>query len=229
MSLLDYGKNEPVSDSFQAFLVVNANFTAIEEYPIIATDMIAKTAPKKIMPFSKAINYRGDLSDTFVCTYEADTSFERVRKNPKKYLEFLKRTAGIIGFDYSIHTDMPLIKQKAQINDNLSLTYYFGENGIPIIPNIRCGVDELLPEFLAAIPKHSLIAIGVHGFCKYKFEKYEWFCFLEKILLELEPAGVIVYGALNDPIFAIFKEKYDFYFYTPWIYTHGKEGAKDGN
>lgn len=79
MSLINYGKNEPVSDSFQAFLVLNASFTAIEEYPIITADMIAHTPPKKIIPFSKAINYRGDLSDTFICTYEANSSFERVR------------------------------------------------------------------------------------------------------------------------------------------------------
>ena len=229
MSLIKYGKNEPVNDTFQAFLVTNAKFTATEEYPIIPLETVSKITPTKIMPFSKAINYRGDLSDTFICTFEADSSFERIRKNPKKYLEFFKRTAGLIGFDYSVHTDMPLIKQKSQINDNLSLTYYFGVNGIPVIPNIRCGVDELLPEFITAIPKHTLIAIGVHGFCKYKFEKYEWFCFLEKILRELEPTGIIVYGSLSDHIFDTFKEKYNFYFYTPWIYTHGKEVTKYGN
>lgn len=230
MMILNYGKNEPVTDSFQGFLVFNAKFTSTEEYPILPVDTVALKPPKKIMPFSKAINYHGNLKDTFICTYESDNSFERVRKNPRKYLSFFKRTAGIIGFDYSIHTDMPLIKQKSQINDNLSLTYFYGKNGIPVIPNIRCGVDELLPEFISAIPKHSLIAIGVHGFCKYKFEKYEWYCFLEKILPVLEPSGVIVYGSLNSTIFDTFKEKYNFYFYTPWIYTHGEEEVeKNGN
>lgn len=229
MSLFIYGKCEPVADSFQSFLVTNANFTSVEEYPIIPAEMIATNPPKKIMPFSKAINFRGDLSETYICTYEADSSFERIRKHPKNYISFLNRTAGVIGFDYSIHTDMPLIKQKSQINDNLSLTYFYGNNGIPVIPNIRCGVDELVPEFLSAIPKHCLIAIGAHGFCKYKFEKYEWYCFLEKILVDLEPSGIIVYGTLNDAIFDEFKEKYDFHFYTPWIYTHGKEVTKNVN
>lgn len=46
MNLLNYGKNKPVKDSFQAFLVEDANFTAIEEYPMIATDMIARTVDK---------------------------------------------------------------------------------------------------------------------------------------------------------------------------------------
>ena len=59
-----------------------------------------------------------------------------------------------------------MIMQKSQIYDNLSLTYFYGTNGIPVIPNIRCGDDDLLPEFLEAIPKKSMIAIGTHGFCK---------------------------------------------------------------
>ncbi len=229
MSLLKYGKNEPVTDSFQAFLVSKAKFTPMEEYPMIPIEMVSKKIPEKIMPFSKAIHYQGNLSDTFICTYEADDMFERVRRNPRKYISFFKRTAGLIGFDFSIHTDMPLIKQKSQMNDNLSLTYFYGNHEIPIIPNVRCGVDELLPEFMEALPKHSLTAIGVHGFYKYKFEKYEWYCFLEKILAGLEPSGIIVYGALKDSVFDKFKENYNFYFYTPWIYHHGKESVIDGN
>ena len=106
------------------------------------------------------------------------------------------------------------------MNDNLSLTYYYGSNNIPIIPNVRFGVDELAEDFLLAIPKHSLIAIGVYGFYKHKFEKYEWYCFLEHILPLLQPTGVVVYGNLNDKIFDPFKKCYHFHYYTPWIYTN---------
>lgn len=92
---------------------------------------------------------------------------------------------------------MPIIKQKSQINDNLSLTYFYGKQGIKVIPNIRCGVDDLLKEFLNSISKHSLIAVGTYGFIKENYKKYEWFCFLETIIKELEPSGIVVYGTLN--------------------------------
>lgn len=165
---MNFKIEEPVSDSFQAFLVEGATLTKSEEYPIIPADFVNKEVPKDIMPFEKAITYQGDLSNTFICFFAPDKSFERVRRNPARYLNFFKRTAGIIGFDFSIHTDMPIIKQKAQINDNLSLTYFFGKHGIPVIPNARCGVDELLPEFLEALPKGCIIAVGTHGFIKEK-------------------------------------------------------------
>ena len=83
---------EKVEDSFGAYLVEGARFSKHEEYPIIEERMIAKTIPVNIMPFSKAINYRGDLRNTFICTYSPDKTFERVRRNPQKYLNFFKRT-----------------------------------------------------------------------------------------------------------------------------------------
>ncbi len=116
-----------VEDSFQAFLVEGASFTEKEEYPILESWMVSKVPPQKIMPFDKALNHRGDLSDVHVCTYARDRTFERIRRNPGKYLSFFRRCAGLIGFDFSVHSDMPAIKQKAQMNDSLSLTYYYGK------------------------------------------------------------------------------------------------------
>lgn len=218
-----------VPDSFQAYLVEGACFTKGEEYPILREDMISKNIPLNIMPFNKAFTYRGDLSNTFICFFEPDDTFERIRKHPKMFLNFFKRTAGIIGFDFSIHSDMPVVKQKAQMNDNLSLTYFYGNNGIKIIPNLRCGIDELIPEFLETIPKHSIIAIGTHGFIQKIQEKNEWFCFLEKITKELEPKKIVVYGSLTGKLFDTLKKEQKFAFYEPWITNRVKEVKRHGN
>ena len=220
-------ENKEVEDSFQAFLVEGANFTKNEEYTIIEDWMISNVPPKKIMPFDKAINYQGNLSDVYICTYARDSTFERIRRNPKKYLHFLKKCGGLIGFDYSVHTDMPIVKQKSQMNDNLALSYYYGKENIKIIPNIRYGIDELADEFLSAIPKHSLIAIGTHGFIKEIPAKAEWYCLLEKILNVLEPSGIVVYGKLSGSIFNDFEGKCKFYCYEPWIYSNRKRKGGD--
>ena len=222
-------ENNLVEDSFQAYLVEGANFTNEEEYPILEKWMVPEIPSKIIMPFDKALNYQGDLSEVFVCTYARDCTFERVRRNPKKYENFFRRCKGLIGFDFSVHSDMPVIKQKCQMNDNLSLTYYFGKRGNKVIPNIRYGKDDIADEFLAAIPKHSLVSIGTHGFIKEIPQKAEWYCFLEKIIKQLEPSGIIVYGKLSGKIFAEFEEKCKFYFYEPWIYFERKKRNNYGN
>ena len=221
--------NGIIRDSFQAFLVEEANFTDNEEYPIIERWMIPNIPPKKIITFSEAINYHGDLSDYYVCFYAQDESFERIRRNPKKYDSFFKRCAGIIGFDFSIHTDMPIIKQKSQINDNLCLTYYYGKQGNRVIPNIRCGIDELLPEFLSSVPKHSLIAVGTYGFIKEKQQKAVWYCFIEEIIKKLEPSGIVVYGTLTKDILNDFGQSTNFYLYDSWSVRRRKGREIDGD
>lgn len=218
-----------IEDSFQSFLVEGASFTQVEEYPIIEDWMVSKSIPTKIMPFDKALNYRGNLKDVYVCTYARDCTFERVRRTPKRYLNFFERCAGLIGFDFSVHSDMPIAKQKTQMNDNLSLTYYYGKEHNYVIPNIRYGIDELADEFLSAIPKHCLIAIGTHGFIKEIPEKAEWYCFLEKVIKTLEPSGIIVYGNLSGKIFKEFEDKCKFYYYKPWIYSNRKSKGGDSN
>ena len=219
---------EKVEDSFGAYLVEGARFSKHEEYPIIEERMIANTIPLDIMPFNKALNYRGDLSKTFICTYSPDKTFERVRRNPQKYLNFFKRTAGLIGFDFSIHSDMPLIKQKSQIYDNLALTYYYGNNDVPIIPNVRSGIDELTPEFLQCIPRNSTIAIGTHGFMKEMHEKYEWYCFLKEVINTLRPKNIIVYGTLSSKMFDEFKKNTNIICYSSWISERWRR-AKNGD
>lgn len=222
-------KKNKVPDSFQAYLVKGASFTKNEEYPILEKYMISKDIPIKILPFNKAIRYKGDLSNTFVCFYSPDESFERIRKYPKRYVNFFKKTAGIIGFDFSIHSDMQIIKQKQQMNDNLSLTYFYGKCGIPIIPNIRCGIDELIYEFLETIPKNSIIAVGTHGFIKRKEEKCEWLCFFETIIKTLNPKKIIVYGSLSGVILESFKDNDLFVIYKPRISSHFEEVANHVN
>lgn len=215
-------QTKAVEDSFQAFLVNEAHFTGVEEYPIIPRDMISRHTPKKIIPFSKAINYQGNLEDTFICTYSPDKTFERIKRAPVRYVNFFRRTAGLIGFDFSVHSNMPVVKQKGIMFDNLALTYYYGSRGIPIIPNLRCGIDELFPEFAEAIPKKSLVAIGTHGFCDTVREQCEWYCFIERVISLLQPSEIVVYGSLRGKIFDDFKNIQKFVFFTPWINAHRK-------
>ena len=225
-------KDGIVLDLFQAYLVEGASFTANEEYPILKKSMSPSFPPKKIMPFSTAITFQGDLSDCYVYFYSPDETFERIRRNPRSYLNFFKRCGGIIGFDFSVHSDMPLVKQKSQLNDNLSLSFFFAKNGVPLIPNCRGGSDCLNDEYLEAFPKHSYIALGVHGFVKRKEQKHEWRVWILTLIQKLEPKGFIVIGHLPQDIINDYKDVVEFHIYDSFIEerrNHHKEARDHGN
>ncbi len=216
-------KNNVVEDSFQSFLVDGANLTDGEEYPVIKEDMVPAFPPTKVMPFCKAVTYRGNLSDHFIYFYSQDGTFERVRRNPRRYLRFFKRCKGIIGFDFSVHTDMPLVKQKAQLNDNLSLSFYFANHGVPLYPNCRGGSDCLNDEYLSAFPSHTYIALGAHGFVQLKEQQHEWRLWIDKIVKQLEPIGFVVVGHLPKDIIEDYKDVVEFHCFDSFIEERSKE------
>ena len=62
-----------------------------------------------------------------------------------------------------------------------------------------------------------MLQLGHTDFVKTIPEKYEWVCFLEKIIMELEPEKIIVYGTMTGKIFDDIKLNQDFVFYDSWI------------
>ena len=219
-------------DSFKAFLIKNADLTNNEGYPIIKKDMISKDLPLNIITFKESKKIPKDKrKNYYICTFSPDKSFFSVFNNPKRYVDYFKQFAGLIGFDYSVHSDQPPIVQKQQMNTNLSLTYYYGNNGINVIPNIRTGSTYISEEFYDAIPKGTLVAVGTHGFIKKRSQKYEWYFSLKEIIDKLNPSGIVIYGTLNGKLFDRIKARVPIYQYDAWSdrkYKKEKE-LKHGN
>ncbi|MBR1669891.1 MAG: DUF4417 domain-containing protein [Butyrivibrio sp.] len=204
-------KKKKVKDVFKAYLTVGAERTPVEEYPIISSWMVPTELGKvKIIPFSKWKDVGRHIGEYYICFYCEDDKFLAVLNNPKKYIKLFRRAKGIIGFDYSVYSDMPVYKQKSQMGDNLSLTFYYGMLNIKVIPNIRFGIEATCEDFLKAIPKRSTIAIGSYGCVHSKEEQERYRHFLKHILFELDPKNVIVYGAMPVEIFEPYLDKYTF-------------------
>lgn len=213
--------NKQVKDNFHAFLVKEATFTPNEEYPILKREFISNEIPKKIIPFDKSKEIKmKDRKNYYVCFYCADETFNKTYTYPKKYLNYLSTFAGVITQDWSIHEDLPIIKQKENMNKNLEIAYYYGSNGLSIIPNIRVGTDRIKEEYYKTIPKHSTIAIGTYGFIKSIKEQENFDAFIEDIIHYLEPHDIIVYGAMPKRVFDKYiKYGIRFHQYDPYITT----------
>ncbi|MGN1076642.1 MAG: DUF4417 domain-containing protein [Candidatus Enteromonas sp.] len=187
--------------------------------------MVADEPPKDIVQWDR----RRDVVDpdsTAICFYCNDQGFTPILNNPKAYVEKLSQYACVIGLDPSPYDNMPLVVQKSQIYLNIALTYFYGSKGIKIIPNVRIGDSRTL-SCLEAFPKRTLIAIGTHGFTHRLDNRWVFADQVDKIVNELEPSGIIVYGPASDQIFAFSKLKgipiYQYDSYTM------KENEKDRN
>ena len=198
-------KTPYVRDVYLAYLIDGAERTETDGFAKIEEWMVATEPPKEIIQWDR----RSDVtnpSETGMCFYCNDPGFQPILGNPKAYIEKLRKYEMIVGLDASPYWNMPLWVQKSQIGLNIGITYFYGSQGIKVIPNVRLGDDETLSS-LEAYPKHTLIAIGTNGFThklevRYKFAKQ-----MRQIIDLLEPAGICVYGPVPDGIFAYAREK----------------------
>ncbi len=212
-----------IRDVFLAELTMGARRTRPDGYPIIEEWMVAKTPPKELFQWDRRCDVKNPKESgmSFYCN---DSGFIPILNNPQGYTDKLRIYECVVGIDPSPYDNMPLVVQKSQIFDNLAITYYYGKQGLKIIPNVRLGNNETIGA-LSAYPKGTLIAIGTHGFTK-NLENRDVFKNQVSIVVEVvKPSGIIVYGSVSEYIFKAAIDKgipiYQYDSYTM------KQNAKD--
>ena len=218
-----------IDDGFNPELLEAALFDGILEMPCIERpDKIV--IPDSMIPFSK--RNQSTSHNEFVVFYEYDVTFGSVLKNPKAFIEELKRFPGVVSLDTSVYVDSPLMVQMANVFRSRTVGRYFQEAGCYVIPNVRWGDERsyttcVLPEKFAflGLPKKSIYCIGTYGACKTKEEKRHLRNGLIAMLDELEPEVVLVYGAMPDSVFDGLKDRTQFINYPDWLSS--KKRRKD--
>ena len=223
--MLKKSKSPYLRDVYLAYLIDGARRTETDGFPIIEEWMVATQPPTEIIQWDRRADVE-EPSITAISFYCSDPAFQPILANPKRYTEKLKKYGLVIGLDASPYDNMPLWVQKSQIGLNLGTTYYYGSQGIKIIPNVRLGDNRTLSS-LEAYPKGTLIALGTNGFTHKLSVRYKFAEQVQIIVDTLNPSGICVYGPIPDDIFSYVRLKgipiYQYDSYTM------KENAKDKN
>lgn len=199
--MLRKSKTPYVRDVYLAYLIDGAERTETDGFAKIEEWMVATEPPKEIIQWDRRQDVL-DPSNTGMCFYCCDPGFQPILGNPKRYTEKLKQYNCVIGLDASPFDNMPLWVQKSQIGLNLGITYYYGMQGIKVIPNVRLGDNRTISS-LEAYPKHTLISIGTNGFTRTLDNRYIFAKQIQMIIDELEPSGICVYGPASNELFGI--------------------------
>jgi len=203
--MLHKAKTPYVRDVYLAYVIDGAERTKTDGFPIIEKWMVATEPPKEIIQWDRRYDVK-DYSNTAISFYCVDPAFQPILGNPMAYTEKLRKYKYVIGMDASPYDNMPLWVQKSQIGLNLGITYYYGSQGIKIIPNVRLGNNRTLSS-LEAYPHHTLISVGTNGFTHKKDNRLLFAAQLKTIVDVLEPNGICVYGPIHKDIFSYVIEK----------------------
>ena len=176
-------------DVFNAFLVAFATYAGFFEFPRIRPTF---DIPNRLIAFSKALSCKD--CDQWVHFYEDDHLFERIWRNPRKYLEILKHYNGVILPDFSLYRDMPLVMQLWNIYRSRAIGHWLQINGVKVIPNIRYGDRRTFRVSCDGIEKHCVIAVGSHGNMKHKADRDIFLAGFDVVVKTLQPSTVVIYG-----------------------------------
>ena len=188
-------------DVFNAFLVSLAYYAGIFEFPIIQP---TNWVPNRLIPFSKAVGSKD--YDQWVHFYEFDYQFERVWRNPRRYLDILGRFNGVILPDFSIYRDMPFVMQLWNIYRSRAIGFWLQANGIKVIVNVRWGDKRTYRFCCDGVARGCTIAVGTNGAIGGADDRHHFVGGLKVVVKRLAPRAIVVYGSAPDDIFGRYRE-----------------------
>ena len=199
---VDEEKNkEDTQNKVEGILNLNkATFNGVGKYDIPQIEPV-----KSIPEITEWIGFNYVLSDNKpsvnkgVHFFIDDYQFERVFKNPEKYIEKLSEYGCVLSPDFSPYADMPMATQIFNHYRKHWCGRYFQENYVTVVPTVRASTDERSFEwFLDGEPKNGIIAYSSMWTKKdtdtYDYSKKEWDLMIET----LKPKKVLVYGEIFD-------------------------------
>lgn len=194
-------KRNGCKDVFNAFLVSMARYGGLFEFPCTEP---CHEVPNRLIAFSKAVNSKD--YDQWVHFYEDDYLFERIWRNPKRYLSILKQYNGVILPDFSLYCDMPFAMQLWNIYRSRAIGNWLQAHGVKVIVNVRFGDRRTYRCTCDGVSKHCVIAVGSHGILKNKKDREDFTAGLDTVVRILQPSAIVVYGSAPDAIFAKYKD-----------------------
>ena len=124
----------------------------------------------------------------------------RIWRQPRRYLNKLKKFNGVISPDFSLYATMPLVMQKFHVYMGRAIATWLKDNGVKVIPNARLGDERTYDFALEGLYKNDVIAIGTVGSYKRLDERNLLIPAIKKTLETLEPSDAIIYGTMPKEI-----------------------------
>lgn len=148
--------------------------------------------PECILPFNKAMTTTNH--DYCVHFFLDDYQFERVWRQPEKYLSVLKRFSSVLSPDFSLFADMPLPLQIYNTYRNRHIGRWLQLHGLAVIPTVSWSGPQSYRFCFDGVPYGGAVAISTIGTRKNEYARHLWEEGVTAMMKRLQPTMVLVYG-----------------------------------
>lgn len=117
----------------------------------------------ELVAFDKALTGRTRRASQILHFYLHDFFFERIWRNPEKYLGLFKQYRAIIMPDFSLWTDMPKAVQIYNRFRANQIARFYQDHGVTVIPSPAWGETESYTWCFDGMPAGGTFAICARG------------------------------------------------------------------
>lgn len=127
-----------------------------------------------------------------------DYQFERIWRNPDKYVPMLKKFKYVLSPDFSMYTDYPKAMQLWKHYQKHWIGAYFQMLGINVIPTIGWSDESSYSWCFNGEPKNSVVAVSSIGTQKQEDSRILFKLGYEEMIKRLKPTKILFWGNIPD-------------------------------
>jgi hypothetical protein len=156
-----------------------------------------------------------DFSDTGVHFFSDDSKFQQIILYPERYVEKFSKYKVVITPDVTVSADMPPSVRVQNIRTSRQVGAVWESRGLEVIPSLRWACREDYDIAFSGIELNSIVAVGTYGAIQDKNLRTALLDGLEEILVRIQPAAVLLYGALDNHSLARIRQSTQVFQYFP--------------
>lgn len=134
----------------------------------------------------------------FVHFYIEDYRFERLWKEPERYVDVLSRYAGMIMPDYSTYRNMPIPMQLWNMYRSRAVAAFYQKCGIDVIPNLIYADERTYGPAFSGLPIGGTYCTCATGIVKDEEARKYFYKGLLRAVETVMPDTLLVYGGRLD-------------------------------
>lgn len=148
-----------------------------------------------------------------------DYQFERVWRNPKRYIDLLRKFDCVVCPDFSIYIDMPLPMKLWNLYKSRALGFWWQQQGLKVIPNVTWSDESSFEYCFDGIPKGGTIFISTVGVTRDK-DAYDLVLKgMERVMSDIKPSRILFLGKVPEIEYGNVEIKQ----YSPKAFSNGKK------
>ena len=148
--------------------------------------------PKKLIAFNSVKTAK----DTDFCVhfFIDDYQFERLWRQPERYINRLRQFDSVLTPDFSLYTDMSIATQIWNVYRSRLIGQFMQANGIKVIPTLQWSTKESYEFCFDGLKQGGTVAVSTIGVKRYAEATQLWKDGMDEAIKRLKPDHIILYG-----------------------------------